>query len=326
VQAVLVGDVHATRSELDDCEALAGLLLSIRSQYPDAYFIFLGDLHDTHEVAYVSVMGFWRQLLPQLTRHGTDLPYLIVGNHDQSTPGIAPHILDAYRDIANVVWPSVHLGPLCLVSYAKTYEDFVSRCRGGGCLIAHQEFAGFVFDNGHVIPGGFPVPPGYKQVISGHLHTPQERGNVWFPGAPRWRNLHDARISSRAVWLVDFAEDGSIVSRTPFETTSVCRRVISAEDSAESPAQIVPGAINRITITGTPEYVTRRREELSAAGARVTAKIVHDKAPTYSESRGMDVNFIQHFRTSVSKMRTPATILAQMIRERLNIEVEGTDV
>jgi hypothetical protein len=40
----------------------------------------------------------------------------------------------------------------------------------------------------------------------------------------------------------------------------------------------------------------------------------------------MDVNFIQHFRTSVSKMRTPATILAQMIRERLNIEVEGTDV
>lgn len=329
LQLLVVGDVHAARNEIDDCQALAELLVQLRADHPLAVFLFLGDLHDTHEVAYVSVIDFWRQLLPKLAGNPNlppvyqpRLPLLLVGNHDQSVPGSAPHVLDAYRDLALVAWPTLRFGPLHLVSYAKTADVFAARCEGaGGCLVAHQELAGFSYESGQEVHAGFQVPPQFAQTISGHLHTPQEQGSVWYPGAPRWRTLHDAKVPDRAVWLVEVAEDGRVASRRPVSTAGVCRRVVSLRDTHDAPAELVPGAVNRVDVTGSPEYVARRRKELVAAGARVRGQVVADKPPAFAESRGVDVNFRAYFDEQAPKLKTPRDQLAALVRDRLRIEV-----
>lgn len=314
---LFVGDVHARPNELDDCYKLLGLFRQIRSEHPGALFVGLGDQHDQHDQTSVRGMEFWRTVAQE-----TGPWIFVVGNHDQATPGEAPHAMDAYRDLAQIAWPSLRVGPLHLVSYCRSAEQFSRMAaEGGGLLVCHQELAGFAYEDGFAVRQGFAVPESYVQVVSGHLHTPQERGRVWYPGSPRWRTLPDAAVEKRALWLCDVAEDGHIVSRRPYHTNGVCRRTVSLVDTPEQPVQLVDGADCRVEVRGGSEYVRRRREELQRQGARVRSVVEQIEVPKVRESEGFEVSFRKFFTDFVSAGGTPKEVLASMVREKLGLEL-----
>src|SRR4051812_45848536 len=109
--AVIIGDLHATATELEECRRFFEFLKHIKSENPEALFVWLGDQHHTNDVMSVRVMSFLRAVCEELES------VFLVGNHDQVVPGAAEHAMDAYRDLAQVVWPSLRIGPLFFVSH-----------------------------------------------------------------------------------------------------------------------------------------------------------------------------------------------------------------
>lgn len=310
-----MGDVHAQPSDLDDCRALAGLFRQVRSEHSDALFLGLGDQHDKHDTMSVRVMDFWRQTIQE-----TGPWAFLTGNHDQASPGEAPHAMDAYRDIAQVAWPTLRIGPLFLVSYCRDAETFAQRVAGeSGLLVCHQELAGFAYEDGFEVRHGFSAPDSFVQVVSGHLHTPQERGKVWYPGSPRWRTRPDASVKERALWLCEISDGGHIVSRRPYHTNGVCRRTVALVDSAETPAELISGAECRVEVRGTADYTARRRAELERLGAKVRCVIERGEAPRVRESDGIEVSFRKFFGEFRAPNGTDKAVLAGMVQERLGL-------
>lgn len=296
MKIVFVGDVHAQPHHLDECVSLFGLLRQVRSEHPESLFVFLGDQTHTHDVQSVRVLDFWRTVFSELDS------LVIVGNHDQSVPGSAPHAMDSFQDVARVVWPTIRIGPAFFASYCKERSQFAKNVAGeDGLLVCHQEVGGFAYETGRVIEEGVDLPPRFAQVVSGHLHTPQESGRVWFPGSPRWLTLADANVQERAVWVAEIAESGVISKRVPYQTAGVCRRVVSLTDTEDSPAELVVGADCRVLVRGTPDFVSRRRRELQALGARVRGIIEGAAVPAVRESEGVEASL----RTFASGFQAP---------------------
>ena len=61
-QWLLIGDVHAVPTELDDCRRLVGLVECTLADYPEARPVLLGDQHHTHGVVQLATVSFWRDL------------------------------------------------------------------------------------------------------------------------------------------------------------------------------------------------------------------------------------------------------------------------
>lgn len=315
-QYIYIGDVHAVPLELEDCKNLVHLVDSIKEQYPLAVPIWLGDQHHSHEDVSLTVLGFWRWAFSKLGG------VCIVGNHDQNIPGSDTHIMDAYRDLVTVVWPSYRIGPLQFVSYCKDKETFYNRCDDlGGCLVAHQDFCGFRYESGKVTLSDLKPPSKYKQIISGHLHSPQESGNTWYIGAPRWRTQVDALVEKRAVWLIEHSEDGIINKRIPFYTNDVCKRIVVLKDTPENPITLIDGAVNKIEIVGPADYVQKRRKELSELGAIVRGTVTKTQKAVYQESLGPLVALEKRFKSYVPRNSTPKKDLIKLLEDRMDIKI-----
>lgn len=293
MRLLLVGDPHAVPSELEDCQHLIDLIDEYSGEFDRV--VFLGDQHHTHGVVHLSVVSFWREAFARLG--GPDKVIFIVGNHDKelrhaAEPGCS--VAEVYRDVATVVTPSLVVGGVGFVSHYPKPEEFVREARslgarGATTLICHQTFIGALGESGFVLPEGVdPEDLPQKDVISGHLHTPQQFGKVWYPGAPRWRTLSDAPVTDRAIWLVGFDETGKMVSRNRIHTSVACRVVRSVEDSEASPvdpASLVQGTDWRVTVVGSPTYVAARKA-VFAGRAKVNVRYVRESTPKVRESDG----------------------------------------
>jgi len=313
---IYIGDVHAVPLELEDCKNLIDLILKVKQEHPTAMPIWLGDQHHTHEDVSLTVLGFWRYAFSLLGG------ICLVGNHDQNVPGSETHIMDAYRDLVTVVWPSIRIGPLQFVSYCKDKEVFYNRCDDlGGCLVAHQDFCGFRYESGKITLSDLKPPTKFKQIISGHLHSPQEIGNTWYIGAPRWRTQTDALVDNRYIWLIEHNEEGIISKRIPYTTNGVCKRIVVLKDTIDNPAILIPGAINKIEIVGTAEYIQNRRNVLLSQGAIVRGIVEKQNIVKYQESLGPIVALEQRLKTFKPKNSTNKSDLASLLKDKMNIEI-----
>ncbi len=319
---ILIGDVHATATELDECQRLLELLQQVKLEHPWATPVFLGDQFHTNDVMSVRVMEWWRNAALKFGGQGPadGKPVFVVGNHDQAYPGAVESAMSSCKDVAIVVDGSIRIEQVLFVAYSKDPEVFARRAADdrGGMLVCHQDLYGFEHDDG-VSRSSVPVPEGFVQVVSGHLHRPQERGRGWYPGSPRWRNRHDATVVERSVWWVEVSNDGKIVRRQPYVTNECCRRIVVSIDTTESPAVLVPGADNRVTIHGTPDFIGRRREVLKAEGAIVTGVPERTSAAAIGESMGLEVSMRTHLNSFSAPRGTGSGRLQELLRERLGV-------
>ncbi len=99
---LLIGDVHSVVSELDDCRALAGLILETVKIYHIDEVIFTGDLGHNHDILNLYVIKFWEDFLRELAKK-----IALIGNHDQAFAGSDVHGLGIYKDLRVVSQPTI---------------------------------------------------------------------------------------------------------------------------------------------------------------------------------------------------------------------------
>jgi len=312
-RVLFIGDPHVVPSELDDCEALMTFVERVeRDTKPDKTCV-LGDLHHTHGIIRAEVMAFWRRWARGRT--------LMVGNHDFSGEGSSIHALMAYEDIATIIdRPTMDCGVLYMPYYSDREKFLADASAGGGrTLVAHQTFAGSVYENGFYAEDGVnPDLVPQTEILSGHIHSPQTFGKVTYIGAPRWRSLSDAN-TARAIWLYVFDDAGNVVEKTPFDTGAVCRQIRYVEVTPETPFDVIPdpNVDWRIDIRGPADFVQAQKEALQIPGAKVRTFKTDTKKIVVRESEGISAALRSFLNKYTPRYGTSTETLSTMIRERL---------
>lgn len=333
-KVLIVGDMHVVPEELTDCSALVQHILTVCRTEDVTEVWFTGDQHHTHAVLRLEAMHWWRVAFKALRAEGIS-SVCLVGNHDQASPGSPMHAMMAYEGLQGVAIidkPTVRHGVL-LVPYMHAEEEFVVACRAaslqGGpgeppetqTVFCHQTFDGSTFENGFLASDGFnPNLVPQELLISGHIHSGQEFGKVWYVGAPRWRSLSDANVE-RAVWVVEF-EDGKVKDRRPYSTGDVCRQILHREDTPEKPVQLPLDARHqwRVDVRGPIDWCQQRKKELVAAGARIRTFPTQVRSQgRVRESEGIATAFRGFLGSYQAKFGTSREVLEQMAKERLSV-------
>ena len=281
--------------------------------------LFLGDLYHTHSVVHLPVMSFWDSAFRRLSPFFQVLS--LVGNHDKTgVKGESDNALMLHQTIKLFSVPEVWNGIL-FVPYFHDKVDFIQVCQANptATVICHQTFSGSVFENGWEAPDGIePENLPQTQVISGHVHNPQTLGKVWYPGAPRWMSISDAN-TERAIWVVEFAADGTVLNKTSISTAEACTPIFALEDTAETPAVLPTGRCKvLVDVYGTPAHVKKRKVELEQAGVRVRTFPDSEKVVKVKESDGIPDTLKRFFTDFPAKNKTSPEVLWQMAQERIS--------
>jgi len=322
VKLLVVGDVHAVATELQDCATLVGFVLEVAEQTKPDLILFLGDQFHNHSIVHVDVLAFWKAAFIACRKSGFKVAAL-VGNHDMTgLESNQNHAMLAYTSDITVVDKPMVVGGVLLLPYYFDPKAFVEACVAhSDCstVICHQTFQGGTYDNGFYAKDGVnldEIPQ--KSVVSGHIHKPQSFGKCFYPGSPRWRTLSDAN-EERAIWLLKY-EAGNQVDQTAFSTGANCRRVWYFVDTVEAPVKL-PSVIKdqwRIDIKGSQEYVQARKQELQGPGVQVRC-FPDQQANTLQvrESEGVEKAFTGFMDRYLPKYGTTRDVLEKMAKERL---------
>ena len=125
-KVLVIGDVHATPGEIQDCEALWRLVGETYNKYDCDSVLLLGDIHHTHDILSTPVIDFWTKAFNDYK----GIPIVaLCGNHDQFSPTIRhPHSLISYQELCIVVDKPVKLPHLkaCAMPYYVDPVAFIN--------------------------------------------------------------------------------------------------------------------------------------------------------------------------------------------------------
>lgn len=324
MKLLLVGDYHAEPRDLDDCRALANFILQKADEH-QCCVVFMGDQYHTHAIIHAEVQRFWYDFYKNLTYGSISL----VGNHDK--PGTASSLASAMLahegDTLVVSSPSIKDGCLFL-PYYHDVEEFVKVCKenqDAHTVFCHATFDGSKYENGFYAGDGIdPNLIPQKQIISGHIHTPQQYGKVWYVGAPRWRILTDAN-TTRAIWLIDINPQGDILSRECFDTSEVCRQILHFEDREDGttlpPKYLNPQNDYHVDIHGSAGYIAERAAVYRPLGLRIRTFRTQEKRAAVTESDGVMMALGKWIDSYQSGRGTSNDTLRGMLKERTGVAV-----
>jgi len=318
---LFVGDPHAEPTSLKDCTALARHIITLASKHK-ATVVMAGDLYHTHAIVHAMVQYYWWSFFESCRSNNVDV-IVLKGNHD--IPGIEgskataliAHISQCHAVLYEpVVYSGVLFCPYTSAEQLVKWSNDHPECK---TLFCHQTFDGSVYDNGFYAGDG--VDPEHilqDQVISGHIHTPQEFGKVWYPGAPRWRTLSDANVD-RAVWLLDFDDQGVLQGRQPFDTGAVCRRIYVLEDTEAAPLDIKhdPRHQYNVLSKGPRSWLETRKPVFEGWSRWRGVRTDSEAAIAVRESDGVAVAFKKFLESYQPRYSTDKDELRQLVKERI---------
>lgn len=193
-------------------------------------------------------------------------------------------------------------------------------------VYCHQTFYGSRYENGFYAPAEDSINPDFipQKIISGHIHTPQQFGKVWYIGAPRWRIKTDANVM-RSIWVIDHEDGtGKILNKKAYPTHIVCSAMYEAEDRADSPFHIgmIPGSSvpPRVTVNvyGTKEYIDSRVETLEKWGCKIRTFVDKTFKLEVKESHGIIKSFSSFLGSYKPKNGTDNQKLMELSKERIS--------
>lgn len=330
-KVLIVGDCHVTPQEIEDCNNLANLILETVEQFNIEQVLFLGDLYHANSIVHTPAIAYWNSLFVKLVKKTEVIA--LVGNHDQFSHTIRNpysliihaeqneriHIIDKVQSLK--ILPNVCLAPYYAEPelFFQDINNFKMKHPDCKTLVCHQTFNGAKFNEGFYAKDAVEATSIPFDIISGHIHTPHAFNNVWYPGSPRWRILSDANID-RAIYIVEFNNDGSYNCPNPIPTNKVCKSISKFIDSPESPVSIVENnnADIRIDVYGPPEYVKDRMIELKAKyNAKCRPFPTKTKKQAVSEADGIEVSFNKFSSNFTPPNKTPLESLLNEVAERL---------
>ena len=320
---LFVGDVHAVSHELDDCARLMEYVEKIALENGLPHVVLSGDIYNNHGVIDAEVQRFWMETINRFRAEGITT-IIIEGNHDRpGTNGTRASALLAHEHHAIVVRQPTEMFNILFLPY-MTNEKVIEACNAHPntkVVFCHATFDGARYENGFLAPDGIAVDAIPQQtVVGGHIHTPSAFSKVWYPGAPRWRSKADANVD-RAVWLLEYHDDGRTHNMTGFDTSKVCKKIWHLTDSEAEPLKAFdpnPAHDYRIDVVGSREWV-EERSALYRGKARVRPVLTDSKKRVaIKESEGIAVAFQKWIDSFKPTFGTAPDILMKLSRERLH--------
>jgi predicted phosphodiesterase len=331
-RVLYIGDVHATVESLEDCRRLEKRIVEVEEKEKPDLVVYLGDQYDNFALVRTEVQAYWKECFDWRKSQTVAL----VGNHDR--PGDQAELSHAMQAHQHASGPVVADRPvskdnILFMPYmfdGAAFEDEVAHYECN-VLVCHQAFIGGKMENGLTITremdraAADPAKLPFKHIISGHIHTPMQFGNVTYVGSPRWRNnLSDANID-RHLWVMDFDDAGNVTATRKYPTGDVCRRLWRINEVEGETAE-VPGLVTAKTgdlyvvdITGSARYIEERKAAWAEVGARIRATRTDRPGPKLSEAQGVQAAWNLWQSTFEPKYGTPAPTLADLARERVSL-------
>ena len=335
MKILLVGDPHIVVSEMDDAVRMRNQVQRIeREENPD-FILWMGDLFDNFGLKDIEVERFWQETFDY--RDGTARHIALVGNHDRkgdrASDANALQVFDDREGVVTIVDSPLSIDPLGLsidplelggvgfLPFYFTPEDFLKAADTitdrVKTLFCHQALAGAVYDSGHKVEDGANAEGlPFELVVSGHIHTAQSFGKVWYPGSCRWRTAHDVN-KVKSLWLLTI-EDGHIVSSKEFK--SECSPLIGILDDEESTVGVSATNLKArylVDIKGSKMYIDSRSKEWKAyPNVRIRTISTEKKSIKVRESEGIEVAFRKYQEIFKPTRGTPPDVLAKLVRER----------
>lgn len=329
---VIVGDPHAVVEELDDCRRLVDGVVELCRESQATTVLWLGDLFNTHAIVRVEVLAFWQETFSRLVDLGVQ-NVALVGNHDLPQSGAAGchslmtfdpalvHVIDTPRFLEG--------SHIALLPYMEAEEmrAWLAQHPEVQGLFCHQTWAGATYDNGFYAPDGVDTAllPPEAWVVSGHIHTPQSLGRVWYPGAPRWRTISDADVD-RAIYALDVDLDKgtyAIVGAT--DTSEYCRKIESFVVANDQELAGLLATSNlagaRARLEGSVEFVTRAESLLRGKGIKFQSQVTVSAPETglrlKVESEGVSASFLRYWEAYQTPEGVDRESLRALVSSRL---------
>jgi len=330
---LLIGDVHAVYSELDDCRSLIEYIRKLVEEH-NATPVFMGDQTNDHSILHLGVQEFWREAFSDLSTTVGEFGRVIVlvGNHDQAgTNAIQETSMDMFNEgnvyVVNKVTAFDDIPGAVFMPYMASRKGFVDTVRKhenpcpGNIYFCHQTFDGSKYENGFYAKDGvdprlFPN----ATFISGHIHTPQRFGNVWYIGAPRWRSAMDADVD-RHLWLVEVdAPAPAILNPKGIPTDTVCRAIRSVTLTPDDDLPTLDDRTTwRVDLRGPEAWLEGVAKKYRRPGVKLRTFKTDKKDIKVRESEGIDKAFQSYVQAFVPPHGTPTDELRQMAAERIGM-------
>jgi len=323
---LLVGDVHATPDEIEDCEALVKLieneaLMGKLGGYD--YLVFLGDQAHNHAILNVHVLDFWKRTFLRLRPHFKQI-ICLVGNHDLpgNTGDTTINSMSTLDNLCLVVNESLLIEDVLFVGFQHDDDKFIKICNDNQdvqYVFCHQTFNGAKYENGYPALDGIDLDllPPKQGYISGHIHTPQSFDRVRYVGAPRWRTMTDAKVILR--WLYYFKSDIGVLNQS-VETGTFCKRKLIFDVTPTSTMPAVPemkaGDTTYLNYIGPESWLGISRRLTTSNNMIIKKFFPTDSRPIQvKESEGIDKALMKYVDSATTQ--TPKDVLKKMIEERL---------
>lgn len=319
---LIVGDVHATVNELDDCEQLVKLIEENIDK--DTTVVFLGDQYHTHANVRVEVIDFWNRTFHLLTEKCREV-VAVVGNHDMpgdSSKSVHAMMANTMNGLTVIDAPRMVDGQTLYMPYFHDPVKFVEEVNKHNPLtvICHQTFNGAQYENGFYAKDGVdPEVLKCNQVISGHIHTPSVFSKVEYVGAPRWRTASDANID-RFIHKYQITNRGfKLVKKIP--TGMHCRRILSATVYEDGTVEGRTDALDKdslhIDVHGSKEFCAQKKSEWASEGIRIRTFPKTERTVKVKESEGIEVAFRKYVDGYCSTRGLDVDSFQKLASERL---------
>ena len=119
------------------------------------------------------------------------------------------------------------------------------------------------------------------------------------PGTARWLTSSD-KNEEKGLWLVDFDDNGKIVSEQFLNTSHVCTPIYSYQYKEGEAEPLIPeGSRASVELIGSSEWVSKQKTKFKGK-ASISSKIT-DKARPENRRTG---NSLAHFVTNVFEVST----------------------
>lgn len=324
-RVLYVGDPHARPDSLEEMGKLIHFVRDTAKKEGVEYICFLGDQFHNHSIIHLSVLAFWRSAFEGLKVY-TGLPVIaMVGNHDMSGKfGDFNNAMMLYdkKHVAVIDQPRIAPWGVLLVPYQQDPDRFIQICRqykNVSTVVCHQTFEGSRYENGFYAKDGIdPNLIPQKHVISGHIHTTQSFGKVFYPGSPRWLTVADAN-TQKGIWVVDHDEENGSYVAAMHPTDRVCRPIYALTDRPEEPVKLPEGNADIVVdVYGDQAHVRARSAELEKLGARVRQFPTLAVAPKVKESDGLAKSFQKFIGGYKPKHGTDQKRLLELAHKRIS--------
>jgi hypothetical protein len=321
---LFVGDIHAVPEELEDCANLRKLVEFITFAEQVDVVVLLGDNYHTHNVIRAEVMNFYREWFKHWRKTYQAKMLSLVGNHDFAGEGQQIHSMQIHEDQIKVIAEPEAFAGVLYMPYFSDREKFVevaNRFPTAQTLVCHQTFIGSRYENGLPALDGIDVKRiPQKNIISGHLHTPQSFDNVTYIGAPRWRTLSDANVS-RSLWVYDIDVHGNVNKSFPVNTGESCQQIryvlITPDDPFEG--EMDPKHDWRVDIRGPSLFVAVQKKLWTQPGVKVRTFLTDKPISKVRESEGIGTALRKYLKDYQPQHGTPREVLEEMVKERLGL-------